>query len=834
MSGYHSSGLGSLFDQHDQTGGFQADHSTPRTSLTATAASSTARQHTTSSYEEEEEDDLDDTTETGPLLHQAPSRPGGHIAIDLGEDLVGGRIPQRTPAEYKTITRELVNGNLILDVPVPTQVSQYSSLTGQHEFDYMRYSAATCDPDDFKKSGFSLRQQLYDPPRVTELFIVITMYNEDQELLYRTLHGVFQNITNLNKRKDATWDDESWKKVVVCIVSDGRFKANVGSLCAIAALGAYQSAVPVTTVNDENVVAHIFEYSTQVPISVIAPTSTRDDEKGVPPIQIIFCLKEQNQKKINSHRWFFNAFGPILLPEVCVLLDVGTMPGPTSIYHLWKAFDMNPGVAGACGEIVAMKGTYGENLVNPLVAAQNFEYKMANILDKPLESVLGYITVLPGAFSAYRYTALQNDELGEGPLQKYFMGDLQAGQTTDIFTANMYLAEDRVLCWELVSKRKSAYILHYVKSAYAETDLPEFISQRRRWLNGSFFAAVHSIWHFNYIYRSTHTFARKFWIHVEMAYQLYNLLFSWFALGNYYIAFVILSTSLEFLAPSIGSFNVFLKYVYIGLLIMSFLLALGNKPQASRWMYMIAFLGFGCLTMASFIVAYQGLKFDGTDDGPLIVRIFTNSVARDIVISLLSTYGLYIISSLIALDPWHMVTSFVQYLLIAPSYIMILNVYAFANIHDISWGTKTEVVDKDPNQAVPGKNKNEVKLRLPTEKEELDRAYDDAIFVLKAKPIVVDQKPDPTHSEDFFKTIRTNVLLAWVLSNALLASTISSKIPTVESVQLGTDKNSSGYFTFILYSIAMLALIRFIGSSMYMFVWMFGNTAIEFLSSARA
>ena len=43
--------------------------------------------------------------------------------------------------------------------------------------------------------------------------------------------------------------------------------------------------------------------------------------------------------------------------------------------------------------------------------------------NKPLESVFGYITVLPGAFSAYRYIALQNDAKGEGPLQKYFLGE---------------------------------------------------------------------------------------------------------------------------------------------------------------------------------------------------------------------------------------------------------------------------------------------------------------------------------------------------------------------------------------------------------------------------
>jgi len=61
------------------------------------------------------------------------------------------------------------------------------------------------------------------------------------------------------------------------------------------------------------------------------------------------------------------------------------MAGPTSIYRLWKAFDINSNVGGACGE---MKGTYGKYLINALFAAQYFEYKMSNILDKPLKERL--------------------------------------------------------------------------------------------------------------------------------------------------------------------------------------------------------------------------------------------------------------------------------------------------------------------------------------------------------------------------------------------------------------------------------------------------------------
>lgn len=76
-----------------------------------------------------------------------------------------------------------------------------------------RYSAVTSTPDDFVAENFTLRQTQYG--RETELMIVITMYNEDEILFLRTLHGVMRNIGHLEGRKNSgTWGPGSWKKVI--------------------------------------------------------------------------------------------------------------------------------------------------------------------------------------------------------------------------------------------------------------------------------------------------------------------------------------------------------------------------------------------------------------------------------------------------------------------------------------------------------------------------------------------------------------------------------------------------------------------------------------------
>ncbi|KAH9847147.1 chitin synthase-domain-containing protein [Lenzites betulinus] len=732
-----------------------------------------------------------------------------------------GRVLRR----HKTKKRvQLTNGNLVLDMAVPPKL--VLPRRGEPESTKTRYTAVTCDPDEFEKNGFILRQN--ELRRTTELFIVITMFNEDEILFCRTMYGVMRNIAHLCSRKNSrTWGQDAWKKVVVCIVADGRKKVHPRVLDCLTLLGVYQPGDHMKNmVNNKPVTAHMFEYTTTFGLD--ENLHFKYPDKGIVPTQIIFCMKEKNQKKINSHRWFFNAFGALLQPNVCVLLDVGTRPGSKSIYHLWKAFDVNSNVAGACGEIAAYKGKHWRGLLNPLVAAQNFEYKITNILDKPTESLFGYISVLPGAFSAYRYIALQNDKYGSGPLASYFKGEVLHGRDTDIFTSNMYLAEDRILCFELVAKANSNWILKYVKSAIAETDvpeaLPEFISQRRRWLNGSFFAATYAIAHLGQILRSGHSVGRKVMLVLETIYNVINLIASWFAVGNFYLFFVILTSSLEspaFGMPGIRYFNAVIQFFMAGLVIACFLFSMGNKPKAARWKYMICTIAFAvlmayvifCAVMCSIQAARQG-----------------GSSYSVMLFSIIMTYGVYAVSSVLSFDPWHMLTSFVPYMLLSPTYMNILQIYAFANLDDISWGTKQDSEVNTDLGAVIQNSNSQVDLEVPTDAADVNSIYEEALDNLKnRKPLAkasagLSTAEKEQLAKDYYANVRTNVLLAWVLSNGLLLVAILGGGDPANTFTDSGDHSFSRtktYMTFILAFVAITSIIRFTGSTLYLIVRVF-------------
>ncbi|PGH00192.1 chitin synthase 1 [Polytolypa hystricis UAMH7299] len=730
------------------------------------------------------------------------------------QDRRGVRQTQTTKKEVK-----LVNGELVLECKIPTILHSFLPRRDDREFTHMRYTAVTCDPDDFVVKGYKLRQNFGSTMRETELFVCVTMYNESEIDFTRTMHGIMRNISHFCSRtKSRTWGENGWQKIVVCIIADGRQKVHPRTLNALAAMGVYQDGIAKNIVNQKPVTAHMYEYTTQV--SLDPDLKFKGAEKGIVPCQMIFCLKEQNQKKLNSHRWFFNALGRALTPNVCILLDVGTKPEPTALYHLWKAFDQDSNVAGAAGEIKASKGKKWLGLLNPLVASQNFEYKMSNILDKPLESVFGYITVLPGALSAYRYHALQNDSTGHGPLSQYFKGEMLHGKNADVFTANMYLAEDRILCWELVAKRDEQWVLKFVKSAVGETDVPdtvpEFISQRRRWLNGAFFAAVYSLIHFRQIWKTDHTVWRKILLHIEFVYQFVSLVFTFFSLANFYLTFYFVAGSLAHkevdpFGHNIGKYIfIVLRYACVLLICLQFILSMGNRPQGAKKMFFSGMIVYSIIMVytvfaALYMTVTQFLKSEDKD----LADQFGSSMFTNVIISTISTVGLYFIMSFLYLDPWHMFTSSMQYFALLPSYICTLQVYAFCNTHDVTWGTKGDNIINTDLGAAHAKGQSTVELEMPSEQLDIDSGYDEALRNLRDRIEVEPlQLSEAQMQEDYYRAVRTYMVSVWVICNATLAMAVSE---SYSSERIGNN----GYLAFLLWAVAALAVFRGLGSTAF-------------------
>lgn len=74
--------------------------------------------------------------------------------------------------------------------------------------------------------------------------IVVTMYNEDEVLFCRTMTSVIKNVQHLvSKNRSKTWGPDSWKKVVVVVVSDGRAKVNKRTLSVLGLMGVYQDGI---------------------------------------------------------------------------------------------------------------------------------------------------------------------------------------------------------------------------------------------------------------------------------------------------------------------------------------------------------------------------------------------------------------------------------------------------------------------------------------------------------------------------------------------------------------------------------------------------------------
>lgn len=243
------------------------------------------------------------------------------------------------------------------------------------------------------------------------------------------------------------------------------------------------------------------------------------------------------------------------------------------------------------------------------------------------------------------------------------------------------------------------------------------------------------------------------------------------------------------------------------------------------------------LIFASIFITVRSIQIETADHKFAITDLFKNQLFFTLIVSLASTYILWFVISFLFFDPWHLFTSvsrspsafgqrlsltrpqFLQYLLLTPTYINILNVYAFCNTHDITWGTKGD--DKPPElEAAQAKPGGKVDVSIPQDDGDLNAQYDAEMKKIEQKaPKEVKVIKETEKQEDYYKGFRSAVVLAWMFCNLILTATVLSTagLDRVE-LNLSDTQRATIYMAVVLWSVAALSLFRFCGAVWFLIV----------------
>jgi len=156
-----------------------------------------------------------------------------------------------------------------------------------------------------------------------------------------------------------------------------------------------------------------------------------------------------------------------------------------------------------------------------------------------------------------------------------------------------------------------------------------------------------------------------------------------FAIGNYCLFFVILTSSIEdpvFKLPhtTIHFVNLAAHYALATIVMACFLFSMGNRPKASPWKYNTA---VGLLAILTGYMVACGIMCAVR----ATMQIHTSMLYRNMVFSLIITYGSWLAASILALDPWHLITCMGQYTLLSPLYLVVLNMSVFSSFRNLNY-----------------------------------------------------------------------------------------------------------------------------------------------------
>lgn len=544
-----------------------------------------------------------------------------------------------------------------------------------------------------------LKNKLYLKGK-TKLLIGITVYNESSTALIYSLASLRENLDYLIQQKKILPE-----AVTLCLIFDGRDKISPSVLELLENLELYNYQAL-----EQSSGAHIFVSQLDFDhieklISVntlekhdnhwLQVYQTAQSENKLLPknhhqprlksIEVILCIKEQNLGKLNSHWWFFQVLGTYLQPKYCVQMDVGSIPCSSNLGYLWEFLEQNPDVGAAAGGILVPEPKQLWNLIS---VWQFGYFCLEKLLSSPTEIIAGYLSILPGQFSILRWQSLISSHtknyhpgktVANSALDFYFQGLTES--TT--FKSNMFLTEDRILGFNIVTSGEGDWRLAYLPSVVTITDecqsLSELIRQRRRWINGSFHCLLYSLAQvFSYLLKNNGSILSRWRLLRSIPLSLIKIGKDWFYPSLYILLLYVLynQTINIFVNLSWNTSPINLIFsIHLFLLILHLLTCLFDRIYYFLW-YLNIMYNVIIFSIILTFWSYTGHVLLGF--GFILVTIAIYSVA-------------YLDSFLITKKIWKYIPI---YLLINPICEFLLNTYSFCNIDNKSWGTKGLVTAK--------------------------------------------------------------------------------------------------------------------------------------------
>lgn len=165
---------------------------------------------------------------------------------------------------------------------------------------------------------------------------------------------------------------------------------------------------------------------------------------------------------------------------------------------------------------------------------------------------------------------------------------------------------------------------------------------------------------------------------------------------------------------------------------------------------------------------------------------------------------------------------FIQYILLTPTYINVLNIYAFCNTHDITWGTKGD----DKAEKLPSANLKpggKVDVDIPQDDNDLNAQYEAELAKIAVKaPKEVRTISESEKQEDYYKGFRSAVVLVWIFCNFALGAVVLSAagLDRIDVNDETGNEKTTIYMAVVLWSVAGLSLFRFLGAMWFLVVRM--------------